>query len=55
MADADESEISDSEIEDDEGDEDDDYVRLFSHSGQFFLDEPYVYLIQPELIPERVA
>jgi hypothetical protein len=40
--------------EEDEDDEDD-YIRLFSHSGQFFLDEPYVYLISPDLFPERVS
>jgi hypothetical protein len=38
-----------------EEDDDDDYIRLFSHSGQFFLDEPYVYLINPDLFPERVS
>jgi uncharacterized protein YggL (DUF469 family) len=43
-----------SEIEEEEEDEDD-YIRLFSHSGQFFLDEPYVYLINPDLFPERVS
>lgn len=47
-------EFSESDL-DDEEDEDDDYVRLFSHSGQFFLDEPYIYLINPDLFPERVA
>lgn len=55
MVDSETPDVSDSEIEDDEGDEDDDYVRLFSHSGQFFLEEPYVYLINPDLFPERVA
>jgi len=30
------------------------YVRLFSHRKQFFLEEPYVYLINPDLFPERV-
>ena len=34
--------------------DDEDYIRLFSHSEQFFLDEPYVYLINPDLFPERV-
>ncbi len=38
-----------------EEDDDDDYIRLFSHSGQFFLEEPYIYLINPDLFPERVA
>lgn len=47
--------MADSDVEiDDEDDEDDDYVRLFSHSGQFFLEEPYLYLINPDLFPERV-
>ncbi|MHA1206349.1 MAG: hypothetical protein ACTSSO_02135, partial [Candidatus Hodarchaeales archaeon] len=32
----------------------DEYVRLFSHRKQFFLEEPYVYLINPDLFPERV-
>lgn len=41
--------------EEEEDDDDDDYIRLFSHSGQFFLDEPYVYLINPDLFPERVS
>ncbi|UCG90326.1 MAG: hypothetical protein JSU57_00945 [Candidatus Heimdallarchaeota archaeon] len=39
----------------DEEDDEDDYIRLFSHSGQFFLEEPYIYLINPDLFPERVA
>ncbi|MHA2246460.1 MAG: hypothetical protein ACXADY_16080 [Candidatus Hodarchaeales archaeon] len=45
---------SDIDIDDDE-DEEEDYVRLFSHSEQFFLEEPYLYLINPDLFPERVA
>ncbi|MHA1975662.1 MAG: hypothetical protein ACW98F_08915 [Candidatus Hodarchaeales archaeon] len=38
-----------------ESDNDDEYVRLFSHREQFFLEEPYVYLINPDLFPERVS
>lgn len=34
--------------------ETDEYIRLFSHREQFFLEEPYVYLINPDLFPERV-
>ncbi|MFX1282444.1 MAG: hypothetical protein ACFFB5_02270 [Promethearchaeota archaeon] len=41
--------------EKEEEEEEEDYVRLFSHSGQFFLEEPYIYLIAPDLFPERVA
>ncbi|MFX0184661.1 MAG: hypothetical protein ACFE95_16385 [Candidatus Hodarchaeota archaeon] len=51
MADLKEPDVIDSEEEDEE----DDYIRLFSHSGQFFLEEPYVYLINPDLFPERVS
>lgn len=43
------------DAEEDEEDDEDDYIRLFSHSGQFFLEEPYIYLINPDLFPERVA
>ncbi|WP_455141583.1 hypothetical protein [Candidatus Hodarchaeum mangrovi] len=51
-----EPENDQSETFDEEDDSDeDDYIRMFSHSGQFFLDEPYVYLINPDLFPERVA
>ncbi|MFW9852449.1 MAG: hypothetical protein ACFFDS_05880 [Candidatus Thorarchaeota archaeon] len=42
-------------IESDEEEDEDDYIRLFSHSGQFFLEEPYIYLINPDLFPERVS
>ncbi|MFX0186073.1 MAG: hypothetical protein ACFE95_23565 [Candidatus Hodarchaeota archaeon] len=50
------AEKKDSDVVDSEEDEaEDDYIRLFSHSGQFFLDEPYVYLINPDLFPERVS
>jgi hypothetical protein len=51
MAEIKEPDVIDSEEEENE----DDYIRLFSHSGQFFLDEPYVYLINPDLFPERVS
>lgn len=50
MVDQDVTQESDSS--DDE--ETDEYVRLFSHREQFFLEEPYVYLINPDLFPERV-
>ncbi|MFX1504743.1 MAG: hypothetical protein ACFFDC_01395 [Promethearchaeota archaeon] len=43
------------EEEDEDDDDEDDYIRLFSHSGQFFLEEPYIYLINPDLFPERVS
>ncbi len=43
------------EEDSEEEDDDDDYIRMISHSGQFFLDEPYVYLINPDLFPERVS
>lgn len=42
----------DSDSSDDE--ETDEYIRLFSHREQFFLEEPYVYLINPDLFPEKV-
>ena len=38
----------------DDDEETDEYIRLFSHREQFFLEEPYVYLINPDLFPERV-
>ncbi len=41
--------------EEDSSETDDEYIRLFSHREQFFLEEPYVYLINPDLFPERVA
>ncbi|MFX1515578.1 MAG: hypothetical protein ACFFC6_04655 [Promethearchaeota archaeon] len=41
--------------EEEEEEEEEDYIRLFSHSGQFFLEEPYIYLINPDLFPERVS
>ena len=41
--------------EEEASDNDDEYVRLFSHREQFFLEEPYVYLINPDLFPERVS
>ena len=34
--------------------EDEDFIRLFSHQDQFFLEEPYIYLINPDLFPEKV-
>jgi hypothetical protein len=37
-----------------EDEETDEYIRLFSHREQFFLEEPYVYLINPDLFPEKV-
>jgi hypothetical protein len=41
--------------EEESAETDDEYIRLFSHREQFFLEEPYVYLINPDLFPERVA
>ncbi|MHA1971817.1 MAG: hypothetical protein ACTSW1_02420 [Candidatus Hodarchaeales archaeon] len=41
--------------QDEEDEEEDTYVRMLSHGGQFFLEEPYVYLINPDLFPERVS
>ncbi|MFX0015735.1 MAG: hypothetical protein ACFFB2_01330 [Promethearchaeota archaeon] len=49
------AELEESDIMEEEDDDEDDYIRLFSHSGQFFLEEPYIYLINPDLFPERVA
>lgn len=46
---------SDTEEEKEEEEEEEDYIRLFSHGGQFFLEEPYIYLINPDLFPERVS
>lgn len=43
------------EEDQEDDDDDDDYIRMMSHSGQFFLEEPYVYLINPDLFPERVS
>lgn len=42
------------EEETSEDENEDDYIRLFSHQDQFFLEEPYIYLINPDLFPERV-
>jgi len=53
MAKEDESGVIESKEEEDE--EEDNYIRLFSHSGQFFLEEPYIFLINPDLFPERVS
>lgn len=47
--------LEETNTEEEDEEEEENYVRLFSHSGQFFLDEPYVYLINPDLFPERVA
>jgi hypothetical protein len=52
MADLEKSDAQEPSVE--EEDEDEDYVRLFSHGDQFFLEEPYIYLINPDLFPERV-
>jgi hypothetical protein len=52
MADLEDSEVIEP---DEEEEEEEDYIRLFSHSGQFFLEEPYIYLINPDLFPERVS
>ena len=41
--------------EEEEGDVEDDYIRMFSSKQAFFLEEPYVYLINPDLFPERVS
>ncbi|MHA2389264.1 MAG: hypothetical protein ACXACW_11155, partial [Candidatus Hodarchaeales archaeon] len=41
--------------DEDSSDDEDEYIRLFSHQEQFFLEEPYVYLINPDLFPEKVA
>ncbi|MHA1969213.1 MAG: hypothetical protein ACW964_15615 [Candidatus Hodarchaeales archaeon] len=54
MTEMEESRVNKSETEEEE-EEEDDYIRLFSHSGQFFLEEPYIYLINPDLFPERVS
>ena len=54
MAKEEESGVIESKEEEDEEDEDN-YIRLFSHSGQFFLEEPYIFLINPDLFPERVS
>jgi hypothetical protein len=53
MTEMEESGVNKSETEEEE--EEEDYIRLFSHSGQFFLEEPYIYLINPDLFPERVS
>ncbi|MFW9855060.1 MAG: hypothetical protein ACFFFG_08355 [Candidatus Thorarchaeota archaeon] len=45
----------DESTEEEEGDLEDDYIRLFSSKQSFFLEEPYVYLINPDLFPERVS
>jgi hypothetical protein len=42
------------EEETSETDDEDDFIRLFSHQDQFFLEEPYIYLINPDLFPEKV-
>jgi hypothetical protein len=47
------SEIESEEEEDEE--EGNEYMRMLSHGGQFFLEEPYVYLINPDLFPEKVS
>ncbi|MFX0085415.1 MAG: hypothetical protein ACFFAU_07050 [Candidatus Hodarchaeota archaeon] len=54
MADLENSEVISTDEEEEE-EEEEDYIRLFSHSGQFFLEEPYIYLINPDLFPERVS
>ena len=55
MAKEDESGVIESKEEEGEEEEEEDYIRLFSHSGQFFLEEPYIFLINPDLFPDRVS